>query len=628
MVSETKIDERSEAAGPEIRTPGVSTADRIASFLKLHSIQGSITLALLFMVVIAIVFMGLTSYTVARRAILSTAHGYTGELITQIRTSIDTYIANMESIAEVIHRDANVQNYLRAANADDHAESGRFREPAASLLNSISQTRDDISLLMVYGGADRVLFHDPQMRLNEYASITDQDWFTAAQEARGGAAVSGSHVQNAVADRYQWVITLSREIRDDEDNVSLGMLLVDLNFRVIEELASAIELGERGYVFIVAENGDLVYHPQQQLIYSNLREERIAEVLAAAGGSFSADVGGAERLYTVDAESDTNWKIVGVNYIDELVLPAREIQVYFVLFGILCFFLIILLSLRISVRISKPIQMLRESMKSVERGDFDIQVEVRGRTEVADLSRDFNIMISEIRALMKSNAQKQDEKRRSELRALQNQITPHFMYNTLDSIIWMAEGREYDKVITMTSALGRLLRLSISHGDELVTVANEIEHVTNYLRIQQMRYADRLDYSIEVDQEVRRLTTLKVILQPLVENAIYHGLRNQYEGGRIRIRAYADTDLVFTVTDNGVGMAQEYADALLAANGDGRQPEAQNGRGVGVRNVRDRIQLYFGVEYGLRFYSEPDEGTTVEVRQPLLHSEEPAVRGS
>ncbi len=602
----------------------VSVVDRIASALKLRSIQGSITLALLVMVVIAIVFMGLTSYTVARRAIISTAHGYTGALVSQVRTSIDTYIANMESIAEVIHRDENVRGYLRNVNDPGSENALRYADSAASLLASISQTRDDISLLMVYGTPDRALFHDPGMRLNTYASLTDQKWFRAAQAEEGGAVISGSHVQNVVADRYQWVITLSREIREHADNELLGMLLVDLNFRVIEELASAIELGERGYVFIVGQNGDLVYHPQQQLIYSNLRHERIGDVLSHGSGSFTAQVRGEDRLYTVDAESDTNWKIVGVNYVDELITPAREIQVYFVLFGILCFLLVILLSLRLSVRISKPIQMLRESMKSVERGDFDIQVEVPGRTEVADLGRDFNIMISEIKALMKSNAEKQDEKRRSELRALQNQITPHFMYNTLDSIIWMAEGRQYDNVITMTSALGRLLRLSISQGEELVTVANEIEHVTNYLRIQQMRYADRLDYSIEVAEDVRRLKTLKVVLQPLVENAIYHGLRTRYGKGKVVIRAFADDDLVFTVSDNGSGMSEELVAGLLSKAMDDLPRRGRNGSGVGVRNVQERIQLYFGRQFGLAYEAEVGSGTTVAVRQPVMHSDDPA----
>lgn len=588
---------------------------------RIGGIQASITLALSMMVLITILFMGVASYNVTRQVLVDTAQEYTSQLVSQLRASMDSYIANMKSIAEVIYRDGNVRRYV-----SDPAAGEDVREAVFSLLQSVSQTRDDISLLMVSGQQTPPIFHDPELRMNPAVAIDEQRWYRSSRDAGGEPVITPAQVQNIVADRYRWVISLSRSLPD-------GVLLVDLNFTIIEDLLSSVQLGTRGYVFVVSETGALVYHPQQQLIFSDLRDERIAEVMATDEGSFTAGQGADERIYTVAGSESTGWKVAGVNYVEELLADARHVLVLYVLFGFLCFVLVVLLSQLLTVRISYPIRRLRESMKAVEQGNFDIQVDVRGGTEVVGLSRDFNIMITEIKSLMHQNAARQTEKRKSELQALQNQITPHFVYNTLDSIIWMAEGREHERVITMTSALARLLRLSISQGNELVSVSNELQHVENYLTIQRMRYSpEKVDFHIEADPDVLRLQTLRIILQPLVENAIYHGLRTKDQGGRIAILVYRESDmLIFEVRDDGAGMPAELAGALLSREATAVQLKqvtagrARSGRtggasGVGVRNVHERIRLYYGDGYGLTFESDLGAGTTVTVRQPALET--------
>ncbi len=586
---------------------------------RIGGIQASITAALSMMVLITILFMSVASYNVTRRVLVDTAQEYTAQLVTQLRASIDSYIANMKSIAEVIHRDSNVRRYV--SDADPGVD---VRESVFSLLNSVSQTRDDISLLMVAGTNGDPVFHDDGLRMNPAVSLEQQRWFRSAANAGGEPVITPAQVQNIIADRYRWVISLSRTMAG-------GVLLVDLNFTIIEDLLASVQLGNRGYVFVVSETGALVYHPQQQLIFSNLRDERIAEVMAIGRGSFTAGYGSDEQIYTVAHSESTGWKVVGVNYVEELLADARDVLVLYVLFGFLCFVLVVLLSQLLTVRISYPIRRLRESMKAVEQGNFDIQVDVRGGAEVVDLSRDFNIMIGEIKSLMRQNSARQAEMRQSELKALQNQITPHFVYNTLDSIIWMAEGREYERVITMTSALARLLRLSISQGNELIPVSAELEHVENYLTIQRMRYSpEKVDFHIEADPAVLGQETLRIVLQPLVENAIYHGLRTKDQGGHIVVRVFRDSDtLVCEVSDDGVGMPVELARSLLHGDaaasrlkevtaGRARSGRTGESSGVGVRNVHDRIRLYYGEAYGLSFESELGCGTTVIVRQPVL----------
>jgi two-component system sensor histidine kinase YesM len=253
-------------------------------------------------------------------------------------------------------------------------------------------------------------------------------------------------------------------------------------------------------------------------------------------------------------------------------------------------------------------------MSEFEQGDFNVTADVSRKDEIGELARDFNTMIARIKELVRRNAEEQEQKRKSELMALQNQITPHFLYNTLDSVIWMAEGREHESVVKMVSALARLLRLSISRGEELVTIRDEVAHINNYLTIQKMRYRDKLDYSIEVDDAIQDLYTPKVILQPLVENAIYHGIKNKEEGGRVIICGTAtDDSVLLSVRDDGVGMAEEQMRNILVDDIPTRRRQR-----VGVRNVHERIQLYFGPSYGLRFRSPTGEGTVVEIHLPVV----------
>jgi two-component system sensor histidine kinase YesM len=262
-------------------------------------------------------------------------------------------------------------------------------------------------------------------------------------------------------------------------------------------------------------------------------------------------------------------------------------------------------------------------MQAVERGDFDVQADIRSGNEIGELGKDFNIMTSEIKLLLQRITEQQEQKRKSELKALQMQINPHFLYNTLDSIIWMAEGKKQQEVIAMSSALARLFRLSISRGKEVIDLASEVEHVSNYLTIQKIRYKDKLDYRLEVPEELKGYRTVKIILQPLVENAIYHGIKNKAGTGIITIAGTkTEAGIELTVRDDGVGMDEAQLARLRATlaggdpvdDGEGYSPHS----GLGVRNVDERIKLYFGPGFGLSYESEEDGGTLVRVRLPAL----------
>ncbi len=601
---------------------------------KHRSIQTTIALAFGALVLAMALVMALLSYTFTQDAVTQTSRDYTQLLVGQIQTNIDSYVTHMENIAEVVHLNEQVQSYLSSVGHLSPDAVRQYRARISAFLSSIAHTRNDISLILIVDTRGRVIAQDPGIRVRSSVTLESESWFNRAWDAGGKPVISSPHVQNIVEGVYRWVITLSRTINDEKTGRRIGVLLVDLNFSVINNLVNNISLGKRGYVFIVDPKGGIVYHPRQELLYSDLEREHIDRVLAASHGSFTVSDKTGDRIYTVDTSSETGWRTVGVNYVSDLVRNRPTIQRYYFYLTMVCMAVAIFLAVIISHRLSRPVMRLRKSMQAVEQGNFDVSADVVGNNEIGALARDFNIMIAQIRSLMVRSAAEQEQKRKSELMALQNQITPHFLYNTLDSVIWMAEGRQYSNVITTISALARLLRLSISRGDELISIHDEIEHIKSYLTIQKLRYQDKLDFAIDVDRSLMRLKTPKVILQPLVENAIYHGIKNKDGTGQVLVTGRRVSGVVdISVADDGVGMSdQKRRNILNEAEVERGGPggvhtvaaiRRRSGR-VGVRNVHERIQLYFGPAYGLTFESHNGSGTVVHIRLPVIDEESSA----
>lgn len=590
---------------------------------RYHSIQVTMAIAFSLVSVSIIVAAILLSFSVTEETARLSSQQYTQQLIRQISNNISAYIEYMNGVSTFVQSDKDIQEYL-LANTSEIKTSAERR--AQEVLQTFIRSRKDISLVAVFNLKGESLFHDSTFVQNPFRLPTIQPWFTAALQAQGDSVISSSHVQNIVQDRYRWVISLSRLVYKTGTTETIGVLLVDLNYDVINRICSSIQLGKRGYVFIVDKNGEIVYHPQQQLIYGNLKKENIQQIVKSTQNYFAADNVEADKFYSIETMPVIGWKVVGVNYRDELVENRDRIRQTYAFWGLTFFSISILLSLFIAQRISRPIRQLRNSMRQVEQGNFNIRTDIQSSNEIGELGRDFNIMVVEIEKLLLRITEQQELKRKSELKALQMQINPHFLYNTLDSIIWMAEAGKQQDVIAMSSALARLFRLSISKGKEIIDIGSEVEHVRNYLTIQKIRYKDKLDYRIEVPDEIKTYKTVKIILQPLVENAIYHGIKNKDGPGLIIIGGIKNQSMIeLFVRDDGVGMDEKTLHLLLERlkSNENIQPSESNflHSGLGVHNVDERIKLYFGPNYGLHYESSEDVGTTVRILLPAIEGD-------
>jgi two-component system sensor histidine kinase YesM len=567
---------------------------------------------------ITILIIGAISYYLFSDALKRNALDYTSQVVAQLNRDIDNYVLNMDTISLFAINNENLQAYIQEAFNQDSGREGEIKQIATdrakvvSLFQSIISERKDIDSIIFVLDDRTVVSDQPTDVFNQFAEWAPTVPSPGAAQS-GAAILSSSYVQDIIVGKYPWVIALQRDVRDAKTNQHRGILLVDLDYKIIEELCNNIQLGKSGYVFIINSQGDIVYHPRQQLIYSGLKSEMIDQVKNIPNGQLTAQVEGRGVLYTTRTSQYTGWTVVGVSYLDELFYNRFDLEYYFAMTAVACFFATVIISYFISVRITRPIEVLRRSVQAVESGNFNIDVTVNSTDEVNELAQDFNIATRKIKELISQNVKTFEEKRRHELKALQAQINPHFLYNTLDSIVWMIECGENQDAITMTSTLAKFFRLGISKGSELVSVQDEIDHLNSYLIIQKMRYKDRLDYRIEVNPEIFSCRILKLLLQPLVENAIYHGLKTQDRPGMLQVVGdKVGVDLIFKVIDNGAGMTSEQLDDLT----NGRIVSKGPG-GVGVKNVQERIRLYFGDSYGITYESEKGKGTIATIRLPV-----------
>ncbi|WP_425436698.1 sensor histidine kinase [Paenibacillus donghaensis] len=528
------------------------------------------------------------------------------QIIEQVNYNLELYVKGMQRIFETAEEQITGSPSILSPLLSERMEM-------------LMGSREDLVSMAVFTPEGDYVVGTPGQELRRNTQLESQSWFTSAQTAEE-ISFSAPHIQNLFKGHYTWVVSVSQTIHYlDNGTLRSGVLLIDFNFRTIDELSKQVKLGKRGYAYILDPQGNIVYHPQQQLIYAGLKYENVEPVLEYAYRSYLDDSTGEQRFITVRTLERTGWKIVGVAYYDEIVTTKRDLNQFLAWFlgaVILC---VIVVSVLMSARIASPIRKLERTVKLVGEGDLNTPINVSGAYEVEQLSKRFNLMLQRIRQLMDQIIYEQEGKRKGELEVLQSQINPHFLYNTLNSVIRLAERGKTEEVVTMITSLSRFFRISLSKGSHIITVREELDHIRHYLVIQSFRFRNKFRYEITAQPEVLDCRTIKLILQPIVENALYHGIEMMPDEGLIAITAVLrEGNIILQVSDNGLGMSRETMNKLLSG-----VSRSEHGSGVGVRNVNERIGLYYGREYGLGFESELEEGTVVTITFPAGEYESP-----
>ena len=573
------------------------------------SIQMVISLSFTTVAVVGMIFMGLSLFWRFSSATGELVAENSQRVLAQVNWNLDSYLRSMMRVSDTM-------DYRVIKSADLGRDS--LTAPMELLYEDDRDSLVSIALFDLRGGLVSAV---PLSTLKQPADLTQTGWFLSALQKKENLHFSTPHVQDLFEDpdyHYQWVVSLSRYVQLTRDGATEGgVLLVDMGFAGIEQVCRNVELPNGGYLYLIDGSGELIYHPRQQLIYSGLQEENNQAAARYRDGTHSEEFQGQRRQVTVKTVGYTGWKLVGVVPVEGgFVSDSRQIFLFGLSLLLFSIFLMAFLNFRISAHISDPIRRLEQSIKELEAGREDVEIEEGGCYEVQRLGHSIRSMVSTMRHLMDDIIEQEGQKRRSELEVLQSQINPHFLYNTLDSVIWMTEAGRYEEAIQMVTSLARLFRISLSRGKSIIPLADELEHARHYMNIQQIRYKNKFTTQINALPGTDGLYTMKLIVQPILENAIYHGMASAEDDGLITVTARREgEDLVIDVADNGLGMRPEVAASLL----DEDRPEIRtSGSGIGVRNVHRRIRLTFGDRYGLTIFSEPDEGTTVRIRLPAL----------
>ena len=555
--------------------------------LRITTILVSMVVGVVAIMLLCFILLFLDRY---RNAMVESACTNSVQAVSQVSNTVSDYLLNMNQAMEQVEQSMS--------------ESDQTRD---ELLSAFLEFRPDVVAVTSYSAQGQLLQcwspgREPKEEIYQNLSFD----LTQAQSATG-SYMSTPHVESIFEGYYPWVVTMTAPLPQSS---SAAWVSLDLSFSSISAYINNVSIGQRGYCFLMDQAGNIVYHPQQQLLYSGLRSEDTSRLSQLEDGAHANDT----VIYSLTSVEGSDWRVVGVSYVDELVnRNVQEMIQLSLVLAVLVLLTALLTSWLLSNLLGRPLRGLTSAMESFEADadHFDYQP-VGGTREVQELSCSFGHMVMRIQQLMTTVREEELNLRKTELKALQAQINPHFLYNTLDSIAWMCEqGRNADAV-KMVHALARLFRISISKGHELIPISREIEHAESYLQIQKYRYKNQFTYHFHVDPTCVNYLCNKITLQPIIENAINHGLDLLVEEGRIDVYVQPDgDDILFRVEDNGVGMSQEQIVAIM-------EHDPKDRAGIGIRNVNDRLQIYFGKEYGLSITSKLDVGTCVEIRMPKI----------
>jgi two-component system sensor histidine kinase YesM len=545
---------------------------------------------------IPVVLLGVVSPLVYTDTVEDLTVNASLEMIGQVNRNLDQVFLKLEQLIELTSHVPAVADFL--------AGRPNTGEQVQGYLGALKTSHPELTGMVILNNQDR-------SELLDFTRVTRdpllwESWARQALDDPRQMHILARPIGRNLRSRR----TMGDNVVSITKAVPPGVILLDVHLKTIEKVFSTVRPGTLGFLFLADPAGDVVYAPVNPLVYripaSFLKEGRSRSLFTIDG-----------RVYQVlsTPSSYTGLSTVAVYSLDQALGGARLLGLFAILIGALTFGLAIGVSFWVSAGIARPIVKLRRLMEEAETGNLDVRFPDPPNDEVGRLGQSFNTMIAEISKLLDQVYVEQQKKREAEFRILQAQIKPHFLYNTLDTIHWMAQEKGAADIVGIVDALTRLFRISLSKGRDVIRLEEELDHVTSYLVIQKIRYLDKFDYSLDIDPELLSSPVVKLTLQPLVENAIYHGIKEKAGKGSLAISARREGEaLVLTVSDNGAGMTPDALAALERNLGKDEDPVSQ---GFGVFSVHHRIRLVFGEAWGLSYRSAPGEGTTVRVRQPL-----------
>ena len=540
-----------------------------------------------------------------------TAEEHSVQLIHQVSNSMDVYVETIEKMVNYIQLELQDTPFF---TMETEGASGWESETdyIRSVLENVANSHREVAGIFIATKED--LYVSTGMSRISRDPFQNERWYREAsenpEEIQLISVVTGRNIVTNRSYSIDDVFSLAKAVQDPETGEVLGVILLDIRHDIIQSSINGVTIGEKGFVFVMDQEDNIVYTPVNGIVY------RVNPKWVKAMEPMSVQIQGGSYQIRSELSPYTGWRTVGVFSMDEVMSSVNTIVYILFTCVIISLVLVVIVSFKFSRTLTNPIFKLKRLMKQAESGDLTVRFNFQHNDEIGELGQSFNHMIARIDQLIQMVYVEQENKRTAEMKSLQEQIKPHFLYNTLDTISWMARDYDAEDIVRLVDALTNMFRIGLSHGKDIITVKEEITHVSNYLYIQKIRYKDKLNYVIHVDESLYAIEVPKLILQPLVENAIYHGVKAKRGGGTITITGVPEGEnLVFTVQDNGAGMPQEKVEELNRRMSERSVLDEQ--KSFGLFYIRERIQLCYGKGYGVHVESALGEGTRVTITLPL-----------
>lgn len=581
-------------------------------------IRAKMIYSFILMALIPFCVLGFLGVTISTREAQKNVTQHTAQMVGQIQQTIDIYIRGIEKTANMLSQTVEPMHLNDITSSRDE----RWEECREALSNGCREA------LHAYGEIAGIFFateHDlyvgTRMSRISRDSFAKESWYQRAKEHPDEmqiiSNVTGRNVMTDAAYSIDDVFSIVKAVKDSDTGEMVGVLLFDIKHDIISSAIQDATIGENGFVYVVDSQDHVVYTPKNEVVY------RISpEWFQGEEEPVTALIQGKKYQLSYQQSEYTGWKIVSVASWQEMMSSVNTLLILFGTLLVVTLLLVLFVAVKISETITKPIVKLRNLMKQTESGNLSVRFEGCYQDEIGDLGRSFNRMLGRIQELLDQVYEEQESKRQAELKVVQEQFKPHFLYNTLDTIGWMAREHSADDIVHLVDALTNVFRISLSRGKDYITLQEEIRYISNYLYIQKIRYGTKVQYQVSLEDGCEKEEIPKLILQPLVENAIYHGVKMKRGDGHLSVRA-AKADggrILLEVRDDGRGMSREQAKELeVLLNEPGRTERNQS---FGLFYVKERLRLRYGDDFCVRVHSGENQGTEITILIPAALSGE------
>ena len=490
---------------------------------------------------------------------------------------VASYLEKNKNLASLLAMSAESQNIM-----DDKTDFKNLKD-----IIKVSEKSDEFIKKIFLVSENGNIISNEKVNLETNKDMKNISWYKKLINSNNMAFASKADFSKISSDSSKNIISISKEIKD-KNNKRLGFVVINLSYKFLEDFLSTINFGKDGYVFILSSEEELLFKSKNMEDFGKKDYEKLLKKRMKP-----------EKMDFVSSNvfiPNTQWKLVGISFSNAISNLKKQLIESSIILALIVFILTLLVSIFVSKKISKPIIYLIGEIKKTDKKLYKIKSLPQASSEIQILTKEYNNLIDRIFVLTEDIEKKEEQKRTYQVKALQSQINPHFLYNTLDTILWLVEFGENEKAIKVTKNLGMLLRNSLNIDEDFVKLDKEIGHAKNYLDIQKIRYDNKFTYEFIKKIQTSSLYVPKLILQPIIENAIYHGIREKKSKSYIKIIVEKNPEyLIIKIIDNGLGPKEKKENIPTKLGG------------IGMENVNNRIKLLCGEKYNLKMQREKDE---------------------